>query len=447
MLPRTLGRGSADVESLHAALSSLHLRLLSKPPPALRLRRLCCGGMAPLLRSAVVRFDALPEPVLRILFLALPVDERARAACVCRGWRAFLADASLWQVLDLTPAGGVVAGRVTENLVRGAVARAAGSLRIFSFDCEAILNVHTVIAVVESNGAALQQLTTDFVLNARAVDALFAAAPLLQVLNACVQDEATALLPLVRNDPPYGPLRLSKLVIWLPRTQVVAAADMLALTAAVAAQQSLKGLTLVNVRPARWLNTLVDAAAERRVSQLQISACVLDGETVPALARLLQRGSLIKLKVFCDAFPSAHLPVLCAALRTSHALTLLKLRFNPQNGATSGAVAELLDAAAALPALSELDLDYSRLQDRAAAGRALGALLAANLPSLRILSVNGCQLGDEGMGPLLAGLVANTHLRELDWSRGGGDDLSEAFVRDRLTPALAALAARTELDA
>ena len=66
---------------------------------------------------AVAYFDALPEPVLRVLFLALPVDERARAACVCRAWRAFLADVSLWQVLDLTPAGGVAAGRVTENLV------------------------------------------------------------------------------------------------------------------------------------------------------------------------------------------------------------------------------------------------------------------------------------------------------------------------------------------
>jgi hypothetical protein len=82
--------------------------------------------MAPRLRSAVVRFDTLPEPVLRVIMLALPVDERARAACVCRSWRAFLADPSLWQVLDLTPAGGLAAARVTENLVRGAVARAGG---------------------------------------------------------------------------------------------------------------------------------------------------------------------------------------------------------------------------------------------------------------------------------------------------------------------------------
>jgi hypothetical protein len=77
--------------------------------------------------SSVARasLSALPEPVLRVIMLALPVDDRARAACVCRSLRAFLADPSLWQVLDLTAAGGVVAERVTENLVRGAVARAA----------------------------------------------------------------------------------------------------------------------------------------------------------------------------------------------------------------------------------------------------------------------------------------------------------------------------------
>ncbi len=89
--------------------------------------------MAPRLRSAVVRIHGLPELVLRVIMLALPLDARARAACVCRGWRALLSDVSLWQVLDLTRAGGVARHRLTENLVRGAVRRAAGKLRIFSF--------------------------------------------------------------------------------------------------------------------------------------------------------------------------------------------------------------------------------------------------------------------------------------------------------------------------
>ena len=41
-------------------------------------------------------------------------------------------------------------------------------------------------------------------------------------------------------------------------------------------------------------------------------------------------------------------------------------------------------------------------------------------------------------------LTANTHLRELDCRF---NELSDAFERDRLAPALAALAARAELDA
>ncbi len=91
--------------------------------PATALR---CSSMASGSAVASAPFDVLPEEALRVFFLALPVDARARAACVCRSWRTLLLDSSLWQVLDLTRAGGVAAARVTENLVRGAVARAGG---------------------------------------------------------------------------------------------------------------------------------------------------------------------------------------------------------------------------------------------------------------------------------------------------------------------------------
>jgi hypothetical protein len=116
---------------------------------------------------------------------------------------------------------------------------------------------------------------------------------------------------------------------------------------------------------------------------------------------------------------------------------------SPPDGANRRIVTELLDAAAALPALSESDLSLSHVQDTVAAGQALGALLRANLPSVRTLIVDNCHLGDEGLAPLLDGLAANTHLRELDCK---DNDASEAFERDRLTPALAALAARGALD-
>ena len=400
--------------------------------------------MAPRLRSAVVRFDTLPEPVLRILFLALPVDARARAACVCRGWRAFLSDVSLWQVLDLRPAGGVAAERVTENLVRGTVARAAGGLRSLSLNRVRYVDLHGVLLeLLQSDGAELQQVTTDMPLTVLALRAVFAAAPKLQALNAQVSGQCMALLPFLRNDPPYGPLRVSELDLFGIEGEAVA----LALAAAVAAHGSLTSLRLEALNVARWLNALVDAAAERRISALSITRCSLDAETLPALARLLRRGSLSKLKVTCTGFPNAHeesVTELCTAIRACPTLTHLELFWTPPHGPNRRTVTELLDAAAALPALSVLDVRRSAVQDNAAAGRAFGAFLRADLPSLRTLVVIGCDLGDEGMAALLDGLAANTHLRELHCRL---NNESEAFYRDRLVPALAALEARAALDA
>ena len=390
--------------------------------------------MTPRLRSAVVRFDALPEPVLRVIMLALPVDERARAACVCRGWRAFLADVSLWQVLDLTGAGGVGAERVTENLVRGAVARAAGELREISFHRVPDLDVRTLlVAVVVSDGAELQQLNTDVKLHVRHLQAIFAAAPRLQVLSADVRDTCAALLPFLRNDAPYGAMRISGLQVWCDHA---AAADVLSLAAALVSHESLNRVILRHF--AHGLNALVDAVAERRVSWLQLLDCAFDAQSLLALARLLQRGSLTKLDVVAVGLPDACVHVLCAALRTCHTLTQLALRVGVFPSL------RLVDAAAALPALSKLDLCSSRMHDRAAFGRALGALIGANPPSLRTILLLGCRLGDEGMAPVLDGLAANTHLRELDCTH---NNLSEAFKRDRLAPALAALAARAHLAA
>jgi hypothetical protein len=401
--------------------------------------------MAPRLRSAGASFDALPEPVFRVLFLALPVDERARAACVCRSWRAFLADPSLWQVLDLSPAGGVAAARVTENLVRGAVARAAGQLRTLSInDDPDWLHIAFLVELIESNGAELQQVNAGVWLSTAQLRNVFAAAPRLQVLNGRVMDQCTALLPVLRKEPPYAPVRVDELVVCLQDTE---GAEVLALAAAVAAHEPLECLRLKNGRLAGGVNALVDAAATRLVSVLELDDCATNAESIQALVRLLQRGSLTKLVVKCDEFPvapEATLLELCAALRICRTLTHLKFWLNPVNGLSHRVVTELLDAAAELPALFLLDLSYSYLLDRAAAGRAFGALLRADLPSLRILLVFNCPFGDEGLAPLLDGLAANTHLRALFC---GENETSEAFERDRLEPALAALAARAEHDA
>ena len=384
---------------------------------------------------------------MRVLFLALPVDERARAACVCRSWRAFLTDTSLWQVLDLTPAGGVAAERLTGDLVQGAVARAAGSLRVFRLNDVPMRNGEALASVVDTfefHGAALEEVSTDVSLDDNELPAIFAAAPRLQVLNADIECPCEVLVPMLRNEAPYGALRVRKLVVWYRSLE---AAPVLALAAAVASHESLTRLEVERVDFAPGLNALVDAAAERRVSSLFIhDICRCDAETVRAITRLLQRGSLTTLRLDCAGFPrapEASVVELCAALRACHTLTHLRLLIDPLVGADRHTLTELMDAAAALPVLSDLNLLGSEMQDVVAFGHAVGALLAANPPSLHTLSVSFCHLGDEGLGPLLDGLAANTHLRRLDCD---ANDPSDAFERNRLRPAMAALAARADLD-
>jgi hypothetical protein len=77
--------------------------------------------------------DVLPPALLRAVFLSLPADARARAACVRRGWRAFLADPSLWLRLDLSTGSGVTC-RLNNAAVCAAAARAQGRLEALNID-------------------------------------------------------------------------------------------------------------------------------------------------------------------------------------------------------------------------------------------------------------------------------------------------------------------------
>ena len=413
--------------------------LLTPPAPAAVLR---CGSMASDLAVDFAPFDALPEPVLRVIMLALPVDARAQAACVCRSWRAFLADASLWEVLDLTPAGGVAAERLTEDFVDGAAERAGRGMRVLRLiDVPALRPAdlgELIVSIVEAHGAELRQLCTNACLNFAEVDSVCAAAPRLQEFYAGVAGTCDELIPVLRNDPPYGSLRVSVLQI----DGVFAAHEAIVpdLAAAAASHEWLNRLLLSGADSARTVNALVDAAAQQSISWLELNECSLDAESVSALARLLQRGSLIEFNVDCDGFPHAQEALLCAALRTCSPLKYLRIALNPEGGANRRTVAELLDAAAALPALEVLSLDDSVFEDRAAAGHALGALLRANLPNLRSLHLEGCLLEDDGMEPLLDGLEANTHLRQLACGRHIEGLSYRVFVR--LARAMARVLAR-----
>jgi hypothetical protein len=235
----------------------------------------------------------------------------------------------------------------------------------------------------------------------------------------------------LRNDPPFGPVRVRHLRVL---GGGVGENDVLMLAADVSAHVGLTVLELTGLRlhtPAA-LGAVVDAALARRVSCLNLDFCRLSPASAPALARLLDDGSLTALRVNDHEVrwqDDPALSVLCDASRASSTLTslfLLCLYCEPT------AAAALLGALTGHRSLHTLRLRGTRLLGAAAA---LGELVAANAPSLVDLDVSCCRLHDMGLGPLFDALPHNTHLRTLNCC---GNQASEAFTRDRLLPAVRA---------
>jgi len=107
----------------------------------------------------------LPIDVASFVFAQLPVDSRLRCREVCRGWRAFLADARHWQVLDLSLSSGVA--RRSPALLRAACERARGMLRELDVsgwynmrvgEGEEALKNAQLLPVLRANAASLLEL-------------------------------------------------------------------------------------------------------------------------------------------------------------------------------------------------------------------------------------------------------------------------------------------------
>lgn len=416
-------------------------------------------------RSALGR-SALPHAVaLRIIFALLAADARARCATVCRGWRLLVADASLWTRLDLSRASGVSC-RVTDEGLRAAAARAGGALEALDVDGADDVSQAALLAVVAANGGTLRELRTGSryrieertLLQAAGVGAASAASDhaltVLTVLRtapalrtwiadvACFQEQVAALL---RNEPPYGALRLRGLTVRPVPCRPSTDAELLALAAALPAHASLRSLELcwANLQSAATCDALVDAALALQLQSLALAGCAFAATSVPALARLLGGGALTELRLTnCNGLldePEAAAE-LAAALRASTTLTSLELRdFNMWRQA-EGSGALLLGAVTGHPSLqtlSCLDLHPQLRPEAAGLMAALGALLAANAPALTALHL---PCGVLHLGPLWEALPRNTHLRALSVGKCTEEDATA-----HLLPALRANASLREL--
>jgi hypothetical protein len=165
--------------------------------------------------------SALPHAVALQIFALLPVDLRARCAAVCRGWRALLADAGAWTRLDLSDDCGVTV-RLTARVLLGAAARAGGALQTLDVNREdgayiargAYIDQELLLQVITANAATLRELHMGPGQRSNeGLAALLRAAPALRELSAnvfCTPEVAPALL---RNEPPFGPLRMHTLCV------------------------------------------------------------------------------------------------------------------------------------------------------------------------------------------------------------------------------------------
>jgi hypothetical protein len=380
----------------------------------------------------------------------LTVEQRLRCLEVCRGWRATLTDHAAWLQLDLTRADG---GECSEALLRAATSRAVGQLRSLRLACGNALQ-DSLCAVAAGNAATLQELRISapsaFYPQRRRIadlEALFRAAPQLRTLEADIFcDNAAEAHRVLRNAPPFGPLRVRQLYV---RAYAATADGVLALAADLAAHASLASVWLCSApldNPV-VLDAVVDAALARRLTSVWLDGYGLSPASAPALARLLRGDTLTELRIgatmqLLDA-PAATL--LANALRANTSLTALSLT-DAQLWRDAAAAAELMGVLTAHPRLRLLDLSENDIRDgglqAAEVGAALAALLLANAPALQTLDICFCDLGDEGMGPVVEALRHNTHLTKLNCN---DSEISEAFARDVLLPAVRANVSLREL--
>jgi hypothetical protein len=404
----------------------------------------------------------LPLPLVFHNFSLLPADARARAACVCRAWRAVVDEPRLWTRLDLSPCSGV-AVHVSEGVLEGAVAKARGQLAALDVcGCDDV-SFDALLGVVQAHGGTLRELGAGVsydngddgpqTLDAASIDLLLQAAPQLACLHAEVRasrvtaDDAFRML---RNEPPFQRLRLRGLHVDCQGNAGEAFA--LTLAAELAAHASLQHVELsyAPLHTCAALDALVDMALARQLVSLVLIGCSLSAASAPALARLLGSGKLTELQISYQEHQQERLldvpaaALLGAALRANKTLTSLSL---PNVGLwhDENAAAVLLSALTGHPSLRTLDVsDNSAPAVAAVAGALLGALGATNAPALTALDLTYGRLDDAALRPLVAALPHNTHLRTLD---AAANVMSDACARDVLLPALYANASLRRLHA
>jgi hypothetical protein len=410
------------------------------------------AAMAP---EALCACHTLPRLLLLDILARLPLNERLRAAEVCRTWRAACAERSFWTHLRVRDADNE---DLHDAVLHGASAKAQGGVQYLDAQC-AYASAEQVLAVAAVNAGALRELRMDRGSGADIMDdallpvvsdveAMLRAAPTLRVFRTHLRGEVEDVRRVLRKEGIFGCVSVEVLHVDAP-----AAAedddyddaleddpvDVPALAADVAAHPSLRALILgdISLADAASSNEVVAAVLSLRCRTVTLKRCGLSPASVPTLARLVAGGALALLSIINDGvrvLDAAGAELMSAALRASSTLTHFEWSHvdawhDPRAALT------LLGALTGHPSLQSLAMSGDRIPDadgatRLAAVEALCALVAANA-ALTHLSVPYWALGDEALRPLLDALQHNTRLRRVDFSgnRASEELLTDAFMR------------------
>jgi hypothetical protein len=392
---------------------------------------------------------SLPLPLAHRIFLALPVQARGRASCVCRAWRNILAEPSLWTRLDMADV------RVEQRRFLAALlGRARGQLSQLEVSRQYV-RLDELLPVLTANAGSLRELHLHTAYPADddgywGTEAVMAAAPLLQVLTAenaeCTWEDAPSVL---RAELLFAPLQMrgSLNVSFQSQGGMERFGPFAAALADATLQPALLGLSVRHADTAQpaLMGALADAVVARRLGELMLESC-----TPPAaapLARLLAEGSLtvLEISLTCEhLFDAAGAALVADALRVSSTLMKLNLCFTGLCDDMDAACA-VLGALVGHPSLRELLIvaETTAKEDVSAFGSALAALIAADAPALKVLDCSSNFLIDAGLAPIVEALTLNHHLHELKLHT---NYLSEAFARERLLPAVRANTTLRALD-
>ena len=390
--------------------------------------------------ARVTPFSALPHTVALKIFCLIPADQRARIALVCRAWRDAVADPDAWTRLCLYWGSGVSVA-VTDATLRAAAARANGQLRVLDVDnCDAltpaaIMDVVTASKETLLSLSCLREDSTVFK-SFDLVETLALAAPQLKCFYVDAAASTAETLRMLRRDFPFEALQLCKLKVDGTEEDLDERA-VLELASALQEHEALTMLALTELptTPAALDEVFTEAL---QLKFLKLKNCPLGPASIPGLAHLIRRGKLTTLNIRqhwagMPLFDAAGAALLASAFMASKMCIVILDNVDFWNDEAAGVA--VLNAFIGHPTLQWLDLGRNNAADGAAAGVALGALIAADSRTLTGLRVAYSLLGDVGLASIFDALPHNTHLRMLSCSDVG---MSVDFARERFLPAVRA---------